>query len=177
MLHIVNLVNIAFYFSSIIEDKRKNEILEKEKLDLQELHWNAAILIQKNYILYQNRSKGKNLVEIKPFNLSLFSRNPEMKIESQQIYNQRLKSAKIICTFINEMKNAPITLIRAFIAKVKSIQRYSRAYKLLTSSRILLLSSLMDAFFPQLVIHINVIMYGKLGFDLLETGQSDVPLK
>jgi hypothetical protein len=175
MIRIVYVCNIASYLSEIILNKRKIEEEEQRKLELEKRRWESALMIQKAFSIYHNRVKSPNEIKLRRFANTIFQKTPHLKLEAQESLKLKMQSLQIILTFIRDIKNAPLALVRSFQSRVKAIQKYARALKMLNEARVLLLRAFVDAFHPQLMIHINIILAGKSAFDH-STGEREIAL-
>ena len=118
----------------------------------------ATLVIQKNLtIKYEKFQLLQRVLHTQQ--LLANTRNKEMLTEGRRIFDSRGDSVALIVTFLRECKTSVLLLARAHLMKIKTVQRYARAFRQITLERTAIISRVLDVFYNQLLVHLHIGKY------------------
>ena len=77
------------------------------------------------------------------------------------------KAVSFVVMFLKECKTSFLLLARAHMMKIKTVQRYTRAFRRITMERIAIISRVLDVFYHQLLVHLHIGKYDNNNFGSL----------
>ena len=115
----------------------------------------ATLVIQKNLSIKYERFQLLQRV-LHTQQVLANTRNKEMLTEGRRIFDSRGDSVALIVTFLRECKTSVLLLARAHLMKIKTVQRYARAFRQITLERTAIISRVLDVFYNQLLVHLHI---------------------
>ena len=156
----------ASIFADVVKTERKRLAEEDEARRVYDSRQRASLVIQKNLLIKYSKFEllQKLLQTQQKFATSL---NKEMFDNGRQIFESRGKAVSFVVMFLKECKTSFLLLARAHMMKIKTVQRYTRAFRCITMERTALISRALDVFYHQLLVHLHIGEYNNFGSSLI----------
>jgi hypothetical protein len=175
LLLVFGHVQAALAFRCALEDAKARKEAERVQNEHEAMMWTSALKIQRKWILTWRDAITNVLITNRNFNISerilerrhmMINKQYRLNDAARDVLRQRRQSVDILVSIIRLYRRHPFVLAKEYLRRVRNTQNFSRSRKSITACRIQLLSLVLENFYSELMIHINIINGGKLGFDM-----------
>jgi hypothetical protein len=162
-------------FAKMLPSMRLSIEVERQRVIRLDEEDRAASKIQRTWILTFQRAVSDIIITTRENRISeiILQRQAGIKLSwfkltdaAKGMLRERKVSADRLICVIRQFRKHPFSLAKAYLLKIKKVQRFVRVYRRISVARVQLLSLAIEPFYLQLVVHINAISSGKYGFDL-----------